>query len=54
MQSTLGVALPDANLRPIARNTALQAHAFEKLWPELEANYTSIKDGPVTARLRSR
>jgi len=50
IQSTLGVALPSADLktlgRPIAWNTALQAHVFEKLWPELEANYTYFKDGP--------
>jgi hypothetical protein len=50
IQSTLGVALPSADLktlgRPIAWNTALQAHLFEKLWPELEANYTYFKDGP--------
>jgi hypothetical protein len=50
IQSTLGIGLPNADLktlgRPIAWNTALQAHVFEKLWPEVEANYTYFKDGP--------
>jgi hypothetical protein len=50
IQSTLGIALPSADLKtlgkPIAWNTALQAHVLEKLWPEIEANYTHYKDGP--------
>ena len=50
IQSTLGVAVPIAHRRtrgmPIAWNTALQAHVFEKLWPEIEANYTHYRDGP--------
>jgi hypothetical protein len=50
IQSTLGIGLPSADLKtlgkPIAWNTALQAHVFEKLWPEIEANYTHYKNGP--------
>ena len=54
IQSTLGIALPCAHIkalgRPIAWNTALQAHVLEKLWPELEANYTHYQDGPNDGR----
>jgi hypothetical protein len=50
IQSTLGISLPGAYLKDQGRligwNTALQAHVFEKLWPEIEANYTHYKDGP--------
>lgn len=50
IQSTLGIALPDADLRilgkPLTWNTALQAHLLQKLWPEIEATYVYFKDGP--------
>jgi hypothetical protein len=50
LQSTLGIGLPNADLRtlgrPLAWNTALQAHLLQKFWPEVEANYTYFKDGP--------
>jgi len=50
VQSTLGVAIPTGDKRtlgmPILWNTALQAHILEKLWPEIEVNYTYYKDGP--------
>jgi hypothetical protein len=50
IQSTLGIAVPNSDRKtlgePITWNTALQAHVLEKLWPEVEANYTHYKDGP--------
>ena len=50
IQSTLGVSIPVGNEDkvgvPIAWNTALQAHVFDKLWPEIEANYTHWTQGP--------
>lgn len=50
VQSTLGIAIPSGDRNklgmPIAWNTAFQAHVLDKLWPELEANYTYFKDGP--------
>jgi hypothetical protein len=49
IQSTLGVAIPMGDLgrlgEPITWNTAVQAHV-EKLWPELEVNYTYFRNGP--------
>jgi len=53
VQSTLGVAVPTANLStlgmPVTWNTALQGHCG-KLWPELEAQYVYFKDGPNDGR----
>jgi hypothetical protein len=53
IQSTLGVAIPAANLRargsPLSWNTAFQGHVG-RLWPELEVNYTYFKDGPNDGR----
>jgi hypothetical protein len=50
IQSTLGIGLPVADEKAIGTtvtwNTSLQAHVFGKLWPEIEANYTSYHDGP--------
>ena len=50
IQTTLGISLPDGNEQkigvPIVWNTAFQAHVFDKLWPEVEANYTYWKEGP--------
>jgi hypothetical protein len=50
IQSTLGISWPDGNEKkigvPIVWNTALQAHVFDTLWPEVEANYTHYKEGP--------
>ena len=50
VQSTLGMAIPAANLkehgRPLTWNTALQAHVLGKLWPEIEASYTYYDHGP--------
>ena len=50
IQSTLGISWPDGNEKeigvPIVWNTALQAHILDKLWPEVEANYTHYKEGP--------
>jgi hypothetical protein len=47
VQSTLGVAIPVKNEQTIGTtttwNTSLQAHVG-KLWPEIEANYTSYRD----------
>jgi hypothetical protein len=49
IQSTLGVGIPVANEKAIGTtvtwNTSLQAHVLGKLWPEIEANYTSYHDG---------
>lgn len=54
LQSTVGVSIPDGNKKelgmPIFWNTALQAHIFEKFWPEIEANYTHWKDGPLAGK----
>ena len=50
IQSTLGISWPDGNEKkigvPIVWNTAFQAHIFDKLWPEVEVNYTHYKEGP--------
>ena len=50
VQSTLGIGIPTGDKRtlgmPTVWNTAFQAHVLEKLWPEIEANYTYFKDGP--------
>ena len=52
--STVGISLPSADLgalgRPLAWNTALQAHVLQRLWPEIEANYVYFKDGPNDGR----
>lgn len=49
IQSTLGISIPSTSLRtlgePVVWNTAFQYH-IQKLWPELEANYTHYKNGP--------
>jgi hypothetical protein len=49
IQSTVGVSIPVANEKTIGKtvtwNTSLQAHVLGKLWPEIEASYTSYKDG---------
>ncbi len=54
IQSTLGISVPTADERllgePIAWNTTFQAHVLEKLWPEIEANYTYFKGGPNDGR----
>jgi hypothetical protein len=48
-QSTVGVGFPNGGMdrlgMPVAYNTALQWHVLEKLWPELEFNYTWWPDG---------
>jgi hypothetical protein len=53
VQSTLGVAVPTANLStlgmPVTWNTALQGHCG-RLWPELEAQYVYFRDGPNDGR----
>jgi hypothetical protein len=50
IQSTLGIAIPTGDKRtlgePVNWNTAFQGHLLDKLWPELETNYTYYKDGP--------
>ncbi len=50
IQSTLGIAIPTGDKStlgmPVLWNTAFQGHLLEKLWPELEANYTYYKSGP--------
>jgi len=49
VQATLGGTLPVNSVnklgRTIVSNTALQAHALKKLWPELEINSTAWKGG---------
>ncbi len=49
VQSTLGGALPvdsvDKLGRTVLSNTALQAHFFERLWPEIEINSSFWKGG---------
>ncbi len=54
IQSTASIAIPTGDKRtlgmPIAWNTAFQAHVLEKLWPEIEVNYTHYKDGPNDGR----
>jgi hypothetical protein len=48
IQSTLGVGIPVADEKSVGTtttwNTSLQGHC-DKLWPEIEANYTSYHDG---------
>jgi hypothetical protein len=50
IQSTLGISIPSDRLKmlgmPVAWNTTFQAHVLEKLWPEIETNYTYFKNGP--------
>ena len=50
IQSTLGIAIPTGAKRtlgmPVIWNTAFQAHVLDKLWPEIETNYTHYIDGP--------
>jgi hypothetical protein len=50
IQSTLAITIPDGNTKglgmPIVWNTAFQGHLLEKLWPEIEVNYTAYHDGP--------
>jgi hypothetical protein len=50
IQSTAGIAVPTGDKRelgmPVAWNTTFQGHLLEKLWPEIEANYTYFKAGP--------
>jgi len=54
IQSTLGIAIPTGDKSalgmPVTWNTAFQAHVLEKLWPEIEANYTYFKDGPDSGK----
>ena len=49
VQSTLGIQLPVDRVEKVGRtltwNTALQYHAFEHLWPEVEMNYTHFIAG---------
>jgi hypothetical protein len=49
VQSTLSVSYGDVDSsqigKPIVWNTAFQAHVFEKLWPEVEVNYTHFQEG---------
>ena len=49
IQSTLSISYGDVNNaaigEPIVWNTAFQAHVFEKLWPEIEVNYTHYEQG---------
>jgi hypothetical protein len=50
IQSTLAITIPDGDTSalgmPIVWNTAFQGHVFEKLWPEIEVNYTAYHEGP--------
>lgn len=49
VQGTIGAALPTSDVAKIGRtvpwNNAFQYHAFKKLWPEVEVNYTYFQDG---------
>ncbi|HZP92122.1 MAG TPA: hypothetical protein VFB20_04475 [Burkholderiales bacterium] len=50
IQSTLGISFPDGDQGkvgvPTVWNTTLQAHIFQRFWPEIEFSYTHWKDGP--------
>ena len=54
VQSTLGVGLPTGGVaalgRPISSNTTLQYRILGKLWPEIEINSTSWRDGAKAGR----
>lgn len=54
IQSTVSGSIPDGHETkigvPIVWNTALQAYAFKRLWPELEFNYTHFIDGPNSGK----
>jgi hypothetical protein len=54
VQTTLGVAIPLSDEHAIGTtttwNTSLQAHVLDKLWPEIEATYTSYQDGPHSGK----
>jgi hypothetical protein len=49
IQSTLSISYGDVSNaqigEPIVWNTAFQAHVFDKLWPEIEVNYTHFEQG---------
>ena len=49
IQSTLSISYGDVSQaqigEPIVWNTAFQAHVFDKLWPEIEVNYTHFEQG---------
>lgn len=49
IQSSLSASLPDSNLDslgiPVVWNIALQAHALQNIWPEIEASYTHWYNG---------
>jgi len=49
IQSTLGISFPTADKStlgwPIVWNTAFQGHVGEKLWPQVEVNYTYYDTG---------
>jgi hypothetical protein len=50
IQSTLSISYGDVSQaeigEPIMWNTAFQLHVFDKLWPEVEVNYTHYEQGP--------
>ena len=54
IQSALSASVPDNNLSvigvPVAWAVALQAHVFEYIWPEIEANYTHWYKGAYDGR----
>ncbi|HTS54650.1 MAG TPA: hypothetical protein VMH26_15350 [Burkholderiales bacterium] len=57
IQSTLSISYGDVNQaqigEPIIWNTAFQAHVFDKLWPEIEFNYTHYEQGPNAGKSQS-
>jgi hypothetical protein len=54
VQSTLGISIPAKFTRtlgaPVVWNTAFQGHLLDKLWPEIEVNYTYYDQGPNNGR----
>jgi hypothetical protein len=50
VQTTLSISWPDGSEKkigvPVVWNTAFQAHVLDKLWPEIETNYTHWTEGP--------
>lgn len=54
IQGTVGGTLPTGNEAVIGRtipwNNTFQYHAFKRLWPEVEVNYTHFFDGPSNGK----
>lgn len=54
IQSTLSAGIPDSDRAvvglPVIWNASLQAHLYQVLWPEIEANYTHWTDGPFAGK----